>query len=362
MERIRSIRAGFFTDEAFCTASPSACLLAIGIWTQCDDHGIFEWKPFDLRVKLFPVSNVDIDVLLDELIGKKVIQRFEVDGKAYGCVRNFCKFQKPKRRVYKFPYADWCLAYAGHGSADGAPDGDERDAEEAPTGDKIERTARHVTSPRPTEPTEAPGRGVERSGEKKQGNLKTNIESLERVAPDIVETMPSASPPGSLSKAANQVFKEGPKKSPLATAMGTELPINWTPDDELCDQVKAEFGMTDDDIRSELTEFHRQYGNGSFSTNWRSSFGTWCKRWKEHRDKQAPPRVQVSNAGPRRPEKFDEAEWDKVAAFYAKTGRWIRDSGPDPMSPACKCPRIILERHGIDERGERRMPAKAVNA
>jgi hypothetical protein len=141
--------------------------------------------------------------------------------------------------------------------------------------------------------------------------------------------------------------------------LGTELPEKWTPDDELCDEVKRKFGMTDEDVAIELYAFHaKQAADPIFSNNWRATFVTWCKRWKEHRDKQAPPRVQVSNAAPRRPEQFTESDWDKVAAFYARTGRWQRDAGPDPMSLACQCPRAILKKHGIDERGERTIPPR----
>jgi hypothetical protein len=49
--------------------SPFARLVAIGIWTQCDDHGIFEWKPFSMKINLLPVDGVDLE-LLDLVLGE----------------------------------------------------------------------------------------------------------------------------------------------------------------------------------------------------------------------------------------------------------------------------------------------------
>lgn len=96
MARIRSIHPGLFTDEAFMTASPNARLLIIGIWTEAWDDGVFEWKPLTLKAKLFPVDNVDMGALLDELVSLDFVKQFEA-GKKYGAIRNFQKYQRPKK-------------------------------------------------------------------------------------------------------------------------------------------------------------------------------------------------------------------------------------------------------------------------
>lgn len=49
-----------------------------------------------------------------------------------------------------------------------------------------------------------------------------------------------------------------------------------------------------------------------------------------------------------RPEDFTEATWDDLATLYARTGHWGRYAGPDPTSPACKCPKAILQRNNIN--------------
>ena len=82
MARIRSVHPDLFIDEAFCALSPHARLLCIGIWTVCDDHGIFEWKPFGMKISLLPVDSVDVPALLDEMVAQNQIKKFEIDGKA----------------------------------------------------------------------------------------------------------------------------------------------------------------------------------------------------------------------------------------------------------------------------------------
>jgi len=97
MARIRSVHPGLFTDEAFVSASPLARLLTIGLWTEASDYGVFEWKPITLKMRLLPVDNVDVATLLAELERHNIIRRFEHDGRQYGAIRNFCRFQRPKK-------------------------------------------------------------------------------------------------------------------------------------------------------------------------------------------------------------------------------------------------------------------------
>ncbi len=54
MARIRSIHPGLWTDEAFVSLTPYARLLFMGIWTECDDMGSFEWSPLKLKMRLLP--------------------------------------------------------------------------------------------------------------------------------------------------------------------------------------------------------------------------------------------------------------------------------------------------------------------
>lgn len=108
MARIRSVHPGLFTDEAFMSLSDAAQVFFIGLWTEADDQGVFEWKPLTLRVRLRPAKDGPVDPLLDEIEAVGAIKSFEYEGKRYGVIRNFRKFQNPKtpNSVHPIP-EDW---------------------------------------------------------------------------------------------------------------------------------------------------------------------------------------------------------------------------------------------------------------
>ena len=111
MARIRSIHPGLFTDEAFMQASDPARVLLIGIWCEAWDDGVFEWKPVVLKARIFPANNVFVDDLLAELQGLDFCKMVEVGGRKYGLIRNFCRFQRPKKPnrspIDTEPFADY---------------------------------------------------------------------------------------------------------------------------------------------------------------------------------------------------------------------------------------------------------------
>jgi hypothetical protein len=110
MPRIRSIHPGFWTDEAVVSVSRDARLLFIGLWNQCDDKGVFEWKPTGLRMRIYPADpSMNVVKLLAELEGADLIRSFEVTRRRYGAVRNFVIFQRPKRpnNVHPLPEIMW---------------------------------------------------------------------------------------------------------------------------------------------------------------------------------------------------------------------------------------------------------------
>ncbi|WEQ51191.1 hypothetical protein LV478_11685 [Komagataeibacter oboediens] len=112
MARIRSIHPGIYTDEGFATLSMAARVLLIGIWNHADDGGGFEWKPLTLKMRIFPADAVDVSALLDELAGADAVTRYEHDGRSYGAVRNFGKWQKPKKPSRFCPMPEQVRKYA----------------------------------------------------------------------------------------------------------------------------------------------------------------------------------------------------------------------------------------------------------
>lgn len=115
MARIRSVHPEQWTDDQFVTSSPLARLLAIGVRNHADDNGVFVWNPVKLKMLILPADPVDragFEALLQELIDTNQLQRFEVDGKAYGLIRSFRKFQKPKKPMYYHPLPAELVPYA----------------------------------------------------------------------------------------------------------------------------------------------------------------------------------------------------------------------------------------------------------
>lgn len=115
MSRIRSIHPGIWTDEAFVSLSGMARLLFIGLWNECDDKGTFPWSPLQMKMRILPADNVDAGALLAEIEAAGCIMRYEIDGKSYGAVRNFCKFQRPKKPNNVHPISEPAAVYVGFG-------------------------------------------------------------------------------------------------------------------------------------------------------------------------------------------------------------------------------------------------------
>lgn len=97
MARIRSCFPGQWTDEDFVECSPLARLLVIGLRNEADDQGVFEWKPRALKMRLLPADDVSVTDLLAELSAQRQVMPYEIDGKAYGAIRNFMLWQRPKK-------------------------------------------------------------------------------------------------------------------------------------------------------------------------------------------------------------------------------------------------------------------------
>lgn len=114
MSRIRSIHPGIWTDEAFVSLSGFARLLFIGLWNECDDKGTFPWSPLQMKMRVLPADNVDAAGLLAEIEAAGCIMRYEVGGKSFGAVRNFCKFQRPKKPNSIHPITGSAAAYVAH--------------------------------------------------------------------------------------------------------------------------------------------------------------------------------------------------------------------------------------------------------
>jgi hypothetical protein len=125
MSRIRSIHPGFWTDEALVSLSDGAALFYIGLLNESDDNGVFEWKPVTLRMRLRPTKDGAVDALLAELVRANAIRRYEHEGRQYGAVRNFRKYQRPKKPKAVHPTTPEVETYLGSTRLSGEPEEDE---------------------------------------------------------------------------------------------------------------------------------------------------------------------------------------------------------------------------------------------
>jgi hypothetical protein len=348
MARIRTIKPEFWTDAKTGTLSDFAKCLFLGLLNHCDDHGVVEWSPAQWRAKIFPyhsdTTTGAIDkALIEELLPTGLLIHFWQDDengtvKTYGFIRNFEKHQvinKPSKPLLKnWKKGDTPETYGNRETGDYPAFGHEwRDLAAEPSDSTPTPLREHSR--------------LERKGRERKGkDSKTTTEKLERESVASEQKRPAPSAPDSLSEISKRVLDK------VGVPGATALPETWTPDDSLCEQVKATFGMTDDDLRTEVIAFHAYHAKeGSLSANWRASFVTFCKRWYDYRDNPSPIELQR----PRRPEELTEAEWDKIVDFYARTSIWPRNAGPDPMHVGrCKAPLAILRKYNIDpETGEK---------
>lgn len=113
MARIRSVHPGLSTDEAYMAMSAYAKAAWPTLWTECDDSGIFEWKPLVLKARLLPADAVDFETIMEEWVRLGVVRKLVIEGKSYGAVRNFCRFQRPKKPNYRDLLPDEFRTYVG---------------------------------------------------------------------------------------------------------------------------------------------------------------------------------------------------------------------------------------------------------
>lgn len=109
MPRIRTIKPEFWTDEKIVELSPWARLFYIGLWNFADDNGVVEYKPKQLKMRIFPADKVDIESLVSELAKLKLILVYEVEDAQYLQCPNLAKHQvidKPRKSNLPTPNYD----------------------------------------------------------------------------------------------------------------------------------------------------------------------------------------------------------------------------------------------------------------
>jgi hypothetical protein len=95
--RIRTIKPEFFNHEGIYDAELQSKmplrLAFIGLWCAADREGRFKWEPRRLGVQILPYDNVDFSRVLDALMTRGFIVKYENEKGVYGFVPTFDKHQ-----------------------------------------------------------------------------------------------------------------------------------------------------------------------------------------------------------------------------------------------------------------------------
>jgi len=288
MARIRSIHPTLFTDEAFASLSMAARVLLLGLWTEADDQGVFDWKPVTLKMRIMPVDNVSVPDLLLELEGWNAVKRFSQDDKEFGAIRNFCKFQRPKTPKYRTLKSDEIRNYV----ASSYP---------------ITETTEPEPEPFPQKEEIPPQReeGGGREGEKSTRAASPSNEDFENFKREY-------------PKRAGQYGWKAAERKYLALVKTGVNP-------KMIAMALVRFSEEMRKLKRIGTEFI------PMPASWLNS-----EDFVEYAAATFDPKP---------------VDWDALVRGYQTLGTWpTRDVGNDPSSPSCRAPPEILRKYGLELR------------
>jgi hypothetical protein len=97
MGRIRTVKPEFFLHEELFDAEAESGLplrvAFIGLWTQADREGRFEWRPRRLKAAVLPYDEVDMARVLHALATRGFIAQYACDGREFGVIPSFPRHQ-----------------------------------------------------------------------------------------------------------------------------------------------------------------------------------------------------------------------------------------------------------------------------
>lgn len=97
MARIRTIKPELFKHTRLFDAEKASGLpLRIafaGLFTAADREGRFNWEPRALKLDCLPYDDCDFEQVLNALNAHGFIQKYEIDGRQYGCIPSWKQHQ-----------------------------------------------------------------------------------------------------------------------------------------------------------------------------------------------------------------------------------------------------------------------------
>lgn len=319
MARIRSVHPGLFTDEGFVGLAPQAQVLLIGLWTEADDNGVFEWKPLTIKMRLLPAANVDVGALLEELEAADCIKKIDVEGRSYGLVRNFGRYQRPKKPNPVHPLPNQYRTYVAV-KGDSSPPV----PHQFPTSSEIPNQME--------DGEEDVGEGVgKREGESAADAAAPPAEPDSPSKP----VPPAEQPSGADSLELPQFLK---RKQPHT------LPEDWLPSAD--DREWARQTVPAVDLDWEAGKFRDHWhGNRKKHADWTRTFHNWLRRAEEFRRERGGKTAPAGggDAG---------ADWSRRLEGFRDSGFWLDGWGAKPGGEFCIVPQAILTQHGYGQKTE----------
>ena len=97
MSRIRTVKPELFRHEELFELEQETGLPIrvsfIALFTVCDREGRFKWRPRQLKLDCLPYDEVDFSRVLDALITRGFVVRYEISGVDYGLIPSFTRHQ-----------------------------------------------------------------------------------------------------------------------------------------------------------------------------------------------------------------------------------------------------------------------------
>lgn len=209
MARIRTIKPEFFRHEAIQDLEAAnigdCCMLVFeGLWTQCDNQGIFPYKPRQLKLDILPFLNFDMKKTLELLENAGFLYKYSINEKQYGIIPSLPEHQRfngkeagEEGRKYPPPLSNFCEAPGKQQGSNGEATGNFQEApwkhvpaqeREWSKGNELKTSLSQLDLPDPPEPKPEPKTFPSNSDEIRLGEfllkhiLKNNPEAKK---PDI---------------------------------------------------------------------------------------------------------------------------------------------------------------------------------
>ena len=110
MSRIRTVKPDLFRHEELFDMEQETGLplrLAfIGMFTECDREGRFQWRPRSLGAAIMPYDGIDFSRVLDALATRGFVVKYTVDGKDYGYIPTWHRHQVINNREAKSEFPE----------------------------------------------------------------------------------------------------------------------------------------------------------------------------------------------------------------------------------------------------------------